>query len=185
MKVKLNLGCGPHAMKGWLNYDVDPGLNRMDIVPFDLSLGKLPHTDSSVDFIFSEHFIEHITRDQGLKLLKECYRVLKPGGVLRLSTPDLETLIRSYMNWLHMGELPDKPEIWHPKSPCAMVNEGMRYWGHQYLYDRHDLENVLVEAGFDRFDIDFVVIRESAYPELHGLEVRPLHMEMIVEVVKN
>lgn len=77
-KVNLNLGCGEVYLSGWINID-----NRNDDVKLDLrhDLSRgLPFDDNSVDFIFNEHFLEHLTPEQGVTLLKECYRVLKVGG---------------------------------------------------------------------------------------------------------
>lgn len=178
---KLNLGCGPHAMPGWLNYDIN-GARRMDVVPIDLSLGQLPHVDESVDFIFSEHFIEHLTREQGLKLLRECYRVMKPGAVMRLSTPDLRDLVKRYRD----GELHNMPGVWEPKTPAQMLNEGMRLWGHQFLYDGEELAELFIEAGFDlEQDLgERVEWRQSNHEALRGLEVRPDHGDLIVEITK-
>lgn len=177
--TKLNLGCGPHVMKGWLNYDID-GHNRNDVIPIDLSLGRLPHIDESVDFIFSEHFIEHITRPQALALMRECYRVMKPGAVMRLSTPDLASLIHEYGS----KSLVRMPGVWEPDNRCAMVNEGMSLWGHQWVYDEEDLIVLLISAGFSSYKIRRCSRGYSEHPELCFLEVRPQHFEMYIEATK-
>lgn len=176
--VKLNLGCGPHVMQGWYNYDID-GLGRRDIVPLDLSLGILPHVDKSVDYIFSEHFIEHISRKQALKLLKECHRALKPKGVLRLVTPDLGRLVEHYSQ----SKTVKMPGVWEPSTPCQMINDGMRLWGHQYLYDRHEISLILMEAGFKlAWECSKHISRHT---ELCNLEVRPEYFEMYIEAEKS
>lgn len=173
--LKLHLGSGPHVKEGWINYDIGahPG-----VVQLDLSKGKLPHVDGSVDYIFGEHEHEHFTYDQGLAILKECYRVLKPRGVIRISCPDLTHLCRAYID----GNLVRMPGVWEPNSLCQMVNDGMRAWGHQYLYDFFELEKQLKQAGFK-----FVNKQrhcESIHPELSNLEVRPFYNDLIVEAQK-
>lgn len=177
--LKLNLGCGPHAMNGWVNYDLEPNGNPK-VQQLDLSRGVLPHDSNTVDFIFSEHFIEHITKEQGLKLLGECYRVLKPNGIIRISTPDLYELIDAYFDF---DSYPvSLPGTWEPASACDMVNEGMRLWGHQYLYSYSELKNSLELSSFK-----IIVLRkyhQSFHDELRGLEIRPQFMEMYVEAEK-
>ena len=82
---KLHVGCGQVALPGWVNIDNQP-LRGVDRV-LDVTQG-LPFRD--VSFIFAEHFIEHLSWEDGLKFLKECRRALSDGGVLRLSTPKLD-----------------------------------------------------------------------------------------------
>jgi predicted SAM-dependent methyltransferase len=54
-----------------------------------------PFASDTFDFIFSEHMIEHVSHDDGAKMLAECHRVLKPGGHIRITTPDLAFLVRA------------------------------------------------------------------------------------------
>ena len=178
--IKLNLGSGPHAIPGWINYDSEyhPG-----VTPLDLSKGILPHADNSVDYIFSEHAIEHFTKEQGINLLKECYRVLKKNtGALRLSTPNLKELAEAYL-YSHRELSKGIPGIWEPKSPCDLMNEGMRLWGHKYLWDEEELCKTLIEIGFDE-PMGQEERGDSIIPELCNLEVRPQHFEMYIEVYR-
>lgn len=177
--IKINLGCGPHIINGWVNYDIEPhaGVTRLD-----LSQGKIPQRDGSVYFIFSEHFLEHISKKQAVALLKECYRVLAPEGVLRFSTPDLMYLVNNYKAWSQSLPMSSIPEVWKPSSACDMVNEGMRLWGHQYLWDKNELVTILSEIGFaSGWDCQW---RKSIHEPLQNLEVRPYHGEIIIEVRK-
>ena len=92
--MKLHLGCGTNRIEGWLNVDIDSPQADLHV---DLRQ-PLPYADAAVAFIFNEHFLEHITRDEGLTFLRECRRVLKPSGVFRVSTPDLRWLIAQYQS---------------------------------------------------------------------------------------
>jgi len=176
---KLHLGCGNHLLSGWLNIDTQIEQNSVQpTLQHDLTQ-PLPFSSESIEFIVSEHFIEHVTRDQACHLLRECYRFLKPEGVLRISTPDLEKLVSEYLakrtdEWQDMG--------WVAATPCQMVNEGMRLWGHQFLYDASELSMLLREAGFCQ--VIPVKWRASHYAELQNLELRPFHQEVILEAVK-
>ncbi|MGE3710106.1 MAG: methyltransferase domain-containing protein [Hyphomicrobiaceae bacterium] len=172
---KLHLACGPVVRQSWTNVDIEA---RPGVLDWDLRRA-LPLDAGSIDIVYAEHFIEHITLDEGEALMCECQRALTLGGVVRLSTPDLAFLIEEYRaqrltEWEDMG--------WLPQSGARMVNEGMRMWGHQFLYDEPELHAMLRRAGF-------VVVRncswrESTIPALVGAESRPFHNELIVEAVK-
>lgn len=169
-------------MFDWINYDIDtkPGST---VIRLDLARGSLPHGDSSVDYVFSEHFIEHITKPQGVALFREIYRVLKPEGVFRFSTPDLNYLVANYARWRNQQPIAPIPSVWAPKSACDMVNEGMRLWGHQYLWDSEELSAVLWEVGFkSAWDCQW---HKSVHEALRDLEVRPFHGEIIIEAAKS
>lgn len=178
--MKLNLGCGAHLRADYLNIDMS-GLTS-DVSGFfikhDLTQG-LPRViaDNSVDFIFSEHFIEHIGEDAAKRLITDCHRALKPGGKIRVSTPDLSYLVDNYTKWGWNGEPIAKriPPIWTPATPCKMVNEGMRAWGHMFLYDLNELLLLFRKAGFG-----------NAGPVGYdpAFEQRPFYGEVIVQATK-
>lgn len=173
--VKLHLGCGKKYINGWINIDQASGVadELIDLRRF------LPYSDNSVDFIFNEHFIEHLTRREAFMFLKECYRVLSYKGVLRISTPDLEYLITKYKE-KDLTEWND--ERWFPMSACQMMNEGMTDWGHKFLYDYEELYSVLELVGFSKITLE--KYKESKNPELRDLESRFYHKELIAEAVK-
>lgn len=89
---KLQLGCGDNKLHSWLNSDKN-GIGS--VVPIDVTR-KLPLSDSSFHYVFCEHLIEHLTQDQGKKLLAEIFRILKSRGKVRIATPDLKFLIDLY-----------------------------------------------------------------------------------------
>lgn len=148
---RLHIGSGPQILAGWTNVDNVryPGVDRV----LDVT-GGLPFRD--VRFIFAEHFIEHLGLHEAMYLLRECRRVLRDDGVLRLSTPNLD--------W-----------VWatHYRSPgsvadCFRLNRAFRAWGHEFLYNEPALTAILRDAGFAN-----VVRREyhqSEHPELRDLE---------------
>lgn len=169
---RLHLGCGGRILKGWANID---RYHADNVVAWDLAKG-LPVKDDSVDYIYSEHFIEHLPRDATLTLLRECRRVLSPGGVFRVSTPDLKRLISDY----HDQKLEVWSDVdWYPQTPCQLLNEGMRSWGHEFVYDQPELESMLVEAGFTR--TRRMSHGSSDYTDLQFLESRPDHEDLILE----
>lgn len=181
---KLNLGCGTDYKQGWINIDnnSDNNIKQLD-VNWDLSKG-IPFDDNSIDFIFNEHFLEHLTVEEGQIFLRECKRVLKKGGVLRISMPDLEKCMKDYFNpnWKE-----DNKETYRKfgldfiKTKAEKVNISFRWWGHKWLYDREELERRLKQAGFQ--NIKFCKLRESDYAELQNQETRN-ESTLIAEVVK-
>jgi len=88
--IKLHLGCGTIYKEGWINIDnnSDKNIQKLDL-DWDLR-NSLPFPDNSVDFIFNEHFLEHLTVEEGIQAIKDFFRVLKPGGTMRIAMPDLE-----------------------------------------------------------------------------------------------
>lgn len=172
---RLHLGCGPNVFEGWANLDIGGGRG---VTSFDLT-SRLPFADASIERIYTEHFIEHVPRKRGLAVLRECARILKPGGVLRISTPDLRVLVDEYLA-ARTGEWTDQG--WTPDTPCQMLNEGMRRWGHQFIWDEAEMKRSLKESGFTT--VTRVAWRESAHADLVGLESRSNHGDLIVEAIR-
>jgi len=93
-KLLLHIGCGPVYSPEFVNVDARP-LPHVHVVTqnlFDLSA----FANDTADLIYMCHLFEHIKRDEQQKVLLEMKRVLKPGGVLRLSVPDFDKLIAMY-----------------------------------------------------------------------------------------
>lgn len=154
---RLHLACGPETLAEWVNIDNQPypGVDRL----LDLRDG-LPFPGA--DFIFAEHFIEHIEYGDALALFTECKRVLGPTGVLRVSTPNLDWVwFVSY----HPGQwATDRDAI----RDCLVLNRAFRGWGHRFLYNWNTLRESLLQAGFST--VTRCSYGESSYPELRGIE---------------
>ena len=172
---RLHLACGNNVLEGWANIDFR---DNKQVVGWDLTHDLPVHTET-IALIFCEHFIEHITRKQAKSLLNECYRCLRTGGIIRLSTPSLKKIVGEYLS-RRLSEWHDVGFV--PATPCQMVNDGLRLWGHQFVYDEEELKLLLEETGFQ--DIALVEWRESTIPELRNLECRPFHAEIILEARK-
>jgi predicted SAM-dependent methyltransferase len=173
--TKLNLGCGRNILPGWINLDSEP---RPGVRAW-IATQDLPCESASVSLIYAEHLIGHLALPDIMRLLRECHRVLRPRGILRLSTPDLQTLLNAYTEgrrseWRDVG--------WVPATLCDLLNEGMRSWGNLYVFDLPRLAECLQQAGFAR--LATVPWRKSALPALQNLERRPFHGDLIVEAQK-
>ncbi len=90
----LNLGCGYRFHPTWTNVNfISTGEN---IIAHNLTQG-IPFPDASFDVVYHSHLLEHFPKNAVAPFLKECYRVLRPQGVLRVVVPDLEQIARTYL----------------------------------------------------------------------------------------
>ena len=172
VEPKLHLGCGPNVLPGWLNTDVD--WRSPCAVYLDASR-RLPLPDRVFDLVFAEHLVEHLSRDAGARMLSECHRVLKPGGMLRLSTPDLRFVLRVYsepspLTQEYLAWWFERYEPARPVCAAAFLNLFMRRWGHQYLYDIDTLTDALAMASVGFGEIRVCRPGQSTVPELRGVE---------------
>ncbi|MGZ4846327.1 MAG: class I SAM-dependent methyltransferase [Halobacteriota archaeon] len=175
-RVRLNLGSGRAHLTGWINVDIE---SNADLV-HDIRRG-LPFESNSADFIYNEHFIEHLSFDEATKMLRECFRCLKVGGVLRVATPDLGYILHKYdTDWSDQDWL-SRPEHETINTKGKMINASFRWWGHRYLYDEDDLREQLARTGFTQ--IQRCTIHESDYEDLRNLETRQ-DSTLIIEASK-
>lgn len=133
----------------------------------------IPFEDQSVDFIYSSHFLEHLDKDEALSLLRESHRVLKTGGVIRVSVPDLSYAISLY----ETGNVEEMLEMYFFNE-----DEGSNFSRHKYMYDFKLLKIKLEAVGFKH------VIRcsyqQGMTPDIDILDNRPedsLYVEAIKE----
>lgn len=187
--IKINIGCGKTALDGWINFDNSYGVilagkpqlaraltklgvvkehwwkgwENKDIRRADIRDG-LPFRDGEVDFIYTSHVIEHLSPAGGAKLLAECRRVLKPAGLLRVVTPDLEHLIHMHASLKSEFDR-DNPTTNAPGDHfmrCLMIVEDDtrssntrlmslltrdKVW-HKWIYDYDSLYAALKRNGF-------------------------------------
>jgi len=96
-KVLVNLGCGNKFHNDWINYDISP--SHPSVNKFDLKNG-IPLGTESADVVYHSHLLEHLGRTDAKEFLYECYRVLKPNGIIRVAVPDIEAIVRNYLDLL-------------------------------------------------------------------------------------
>jgi predicted SAM-dependent methyltransferase len=146
-QVKLHLACGPNVVEGWQNIDI---LRGKDIINLNLTK-PLPYKDKSVDAIFHEHFIEHLTKTEAESFLKECRRVLKPGTVMRIGWPDLNLLLKAYFlrgRKYRDYVLPALDNHRYGTNWDEIFSDCLFSWEHRYAYTARHLKLVLESAGF-------------------------------------
>lgn len=155
---RVQVGCGPNNIfPDWWNVDIRQfkGIDQvMDVTePWSWS--------GHLDYVYAEHFLEHLTFDQAIKFLSHAGKALKVGGKLRLTTPSLEWVLKSHFSFEDHGDEKTLQQTWG-------VNRAFHGWGHQFLYSKVMLKNLLEAMGFD--EVTFFNYGESDDPELMDLE---------------
>jgi SAM-dependent methyltransferase len=210
--LMVNLGCGPEgSIDGFINIDNSPSVllarfprikfllfklgviskqqyraGWRDVVFGDVSRGLRFESDS-VDKLYSSHFLEHLERDKGRMALHEAYRVLKPGGVMRLVVPDLlwhayryvETT-RDLISGTCVDFTPDVHDEFLQTVYGAYLNRSRFGAEHCYMYDLPSLGSLCREIGFR--EIRHCEFRQGLDNELAQYDSRPtdsLHLELI------
>ena len=132
--IKLHLGCGGIRLPGYVNVDIQDG-PAVDIVA---DLRRLPWEDGSVDLVYSCAAIEHFGRHEWIGILREWGRVLRRGGVLRLSTADFDAAVARYQEQRNLPEL------------LGLLVGGQKddYDWHGMIFNFEELSRGLAAAGF-------------------------------------
>lgn len=180
----LHLGCGLTAPDDWLNVDgslqvvfaqrpsLKRALVRLGVYPrsqaaiswptnvLRLDLRKqLPFPEQRFGAVYSSHTFEHLFQDEALALARECYRVLRSGGVCRIVVPDLAAAIQKYLKessqCIEADSAADKSIdelLVHPRAPKAgllgLYHRILGYHQHKWMYDANSLKKLLIDAGF-------------------------------------
>jgi predicted SAM-dependent methyltransferase len=169
---RLHLGSAEVYKRGWINIDQHGA--QVDFV-WDLRR-PLPLPPGSVEAIFHEHLLEHLPAAEGLSLTRECHRLLRPGGILRIGVPDFGRYARGYVNGdgFIAGIRPEVP------TPLFALAEVTYDYGHRSLWDEATLVGLLAEVGFSARGCAF---GESALEEAPDSEHRR-DETLYVEAVK-
>lgn len=110
-KKYLNVGCGSHFVRAaeWTNLDF---VSTSEQVIAHNLLNGIPFPDNSFDLVYHSHVLEHFSKEDGKRLIEECFRVLRPGGVIRIAIPNLEEIAKNYLKYLELSDQnPDNSEF--------------------------------------------------------------------------
>jgi len=156
----------PLRAAGTFRIDWDPSIAIHDL------RRRFPWSDGSADAIYSSHLLEHFTRAQGAHFLAECRRVLRPGGILRISVPSLTAVLDAYEKGVfpavelieRLGVGTDHPDDGRVRRWLAPF---VRF-PHRCMYDAKSLIEALAAAGFEaRINPPMV----SRLPDIGDVEV--------------
>ena len=184
MTIKANIGCGRTPTTGWLNFDNSPALkisrsplrywiskslrllskeqieniewNKKNKIHFSDATKVLPFNEATVDYIYTSHMIEHLSRSGVESFLKETLRVLKSGGIIRISVPDLQLAVNTYAKSKDADAfmesiLVEAPPISSLKQKFRLLAVGYRH--HQWMYDGNSLIKLLKKIGFHKAEV--------------------------------
>lgn len=174
--LRLDIGSGGrHGKNGWITVDT---VNGCDLY-WDLREG-IPFPDDSVASIYSSHLFEHLTYHDGQALMRECYRVLEPGGEFSIAVPDARIYVEGYLG---IRDIPQEFFGWTPAfngtTPIDALNY-VAYMGgeHKYLFDQENLVHRLASAGFHHarareFD-PTLDLPERQYESIYAIGFKPV-----------
>ena len=173
---KLHLGCGGRREPGWLNADKFDG--GADI--YVNAYGRLPFADDTFTIVFCEHMIEHMRIDKVPRFLHEVHRVLRPGGLFRVSCPDLALFSARYVagdtdffapilsQFERRRTSKDDSRYWVVRSLGGAYMSRAYFHHHRWMYDFATLGGFLQELGFAR--VVQQAYQEGLVPEAAALD---------------
>lgn len=178
--MKLHLGCGKRYIPGFIHVDVKPA-PHVDIVSL---VEKLPMADATASLIYASHVLEHFGRFQFKSVLMEWFRILEPGGVLRLAVPDFAACATIYYEQGLVDGL---------SGVVGLISGGQRdeYDYHKMIFDEPLLRDALLATGFrevrrwdwrttEHYDVDDY--SQAYLPHLHKDDGRLMSLNL--EAVK-
>jgi SAM-dependent methyltransferase len=152
--AKINLGCGTNKLAGWKNHDAEVDISR-----------TLPFGDGSASYMFAEHVVEHIDYYQAINFFKEAFRVLEPGGVLRVTVPSIEQIRKRSEKdyWAFTKKFAD-----HGSDLRGAMHTILYCHGHKTAWTASLMEATLYYAGFEH--IEELAPGQSRHQALKGVE---------------
>ncbi|MDR2819181.1 MAG: methyltransferase domain-containing protein [Desulfovibrio sp.] len=185
-KIYINLCCGPIRLKNWVNIDY---INSSDIC-LDLEKDLIPFPDNSVDGLACISAINYFTFERGQEIIRDAFRVLRPGGIARFGVQDLRVLSAHYLN--------NNTTFWNQRLPSGQIRFPGKTLAQKFnafftgfsvgqghnckvIYDYETLEIFFRDAGFDQ--VEELAYRVSRLPDIELLDNRPEQM-FFLEAVK-
>lgn len=192
-KKFLYVGCGAHRMKDFIHVEINiakqykkNGDAGEPEILADITK-HIPLKDSSVDLIFSRATLEHLTYPELINHFLECHRLIKKGGHIRMSVPDMDIMIKNYLNKQEdLNEAINNSEV----SPILPIENHtdlfisrILYHDHYYLHNFDTLSRALKKTGFN--NIKKVKPGETEVQdvaeELYKAEIRRESWEVMIE----
>jgi len=176
--LKLQIGAQNNPINCWLNADIIP---RTDAIMYLDATRSFPISDQTFDYVYTEHMIEHISWSQGKDMLKECFRILKRGGKIRITTPNLVQLVKVFndpTSELNLAYIESHRQKYYSEAaetdPAFMLNQMFYGYEHRFLHTEKTLSFLLSQSGFS--NIKSLAIGESddlelKHVEQHGKEI--------------
>ena len=167
--LNLNIGSGDYHITDFVSLDLDSeryhANDKNSFINFDIRKDLLPYADSKVNNIYISHVIEHIENTYIENLFHECFRVLKKGGVLRISTPDAKFLYdvsqfkNSYWTWRkHWFEDADNVEENLDTSKLSQIDYFIKEIATpKSPYYKNKISNIPTDLDFNNYSYNELV----------------------------
>jgi predicted SAM-dependent methyltransferase len=156
-KAYLNVGCGNRYLKGWTNIDFRS--SDKSVISHNLLTG-LPFEERAFELVYHSHVLEHFDKKQGAYLIRECFRVLQSGGIIRIAVPDLSKIAAQYLSAKQRyEELPNQDNLDNYRwAHIVMIDQMVRKnsGGEMLQYLKSDPNNLAFVAktnGSEMLDI--------------------------------
>lgn len=179
----LKIHFGSHKpVPGWFNTTLHRD-SRIEGNLFVDVCEPLPFEDNVADALFHEHLLEHLSPDTVQVFLRECLRILKPSGLLRMGLPNIHFYMQllahaeagtltedeqAFIDWYIETLEPLTPHLRH-KAPVESVLNGFLYeYGHRFVIPPSLAMTLLQDAGFN--DITPVAYGKSSHPSFQGVD---------------
>jgi predicted SAM-dependent methyltransferase len=164
--LRLNVGSSEVYIDNWINIDIsrDPEGRCLCMD----ATQPWPFADGAADAVNSEHLVEHLTLEAARGFATEAFRVLREGGVLRTSTPDLAGLCREYMRADTRVLEAHRSHGYTAETHADVLNNYFYLWDHRRLYDFESLERLLSEVGF--VQVEQTAFGRSRHSLLDGID---------------
>ncbi len=149
--IKLEIGSGPkYGSDGWVTMDICNGCDLF----WDISK-TIPFPDNSLDMIYSSHVMEHFDHASLVRLLSDCYRMLKPGGIYSACVPNARLYAEGYNNPEKFNKdfLTYKPAVFSDARMDILNYIFYMDGQHKYMFDEENLSNLLKQTGFTCVEI--------------------------------
>jgi predicted SAM-dependent methyltransferase len=209
--IQVHLGCGLITPPNWVNVDgswnarlakhpvLRRALHTLHITEADkIQVGwnpkivihdlrkPLPFRDGSASAVYSSHVLEHMYFEDGQRLIRECFRVLENGGILRLVVPDLHSIVQEYLgehpfressngaNHVSPADQMNMRLLMKSKSPPSgnlfsrLYGSRMDFHSHKWMYDANSLIHHMESAGF--VEVRQMNLHESRIPGIEQVE---------------
>ena len=184
MALRINIGCGQTPTRGWRNFDnsLSLRLSKIPLLPdflLKLKLLEIPQyqfirfarensieygdaakglhvQDESVDVLYSSHMLEHLDRNEADKFLKEAFRVLLPGGIIRIAIPDIKKIVDQYNESGDADAFIESTHLCVPRPRSLAQRLRLLLVGtrnHQWMYDGNSLSRLLQKHGFLKTEV--------------------------------
>jgi SAM-dependent methyltransferase len=194
--LQLHIGSGPYNLDGWINLDIFPAQLSTNV------LWGLPFTDGQCRFVFLSHLLEHLFYPtDAMGLLEDIYRILEPGGVVRIVVPDIEQCLRAYREG-NQAFFDKRVEHWGAGDGNATrLEHFLSYAGagpdpawlfeaHKFGYDFETLERALQRVGFKTIlrsqfmSSEHEALRVDKYSQVASAKFGENYYSLFVEATK-